>query len=234
MNLANLSLADLAGTLISFFLTLMVFSYALGDNVLFRLTVHIFVGVAAGYAAVVAWYNVIWGQMFLPLLDGGPAQLLYISLPLFLGFLLLFKASSRLTILGNPATAFLVGVGMAAAVGGSVFGTIFPQIGATINLFDLEAIKQMGVSLWSRLGQGSLILIGTMASLIYFHFGARSRAGQAPQRQSWIENLAWVGEVFIAITLGVVFAGVYSSALTALVERLYFVGDVLIPLVLIP
>jgi hypothetical protein len=30
------------------------------------------------------------------------------------------------------------------------------------------------------------------------------------------------GTVFIAVTLGVLFAGVYSAALTALIERLHF------------
>ncbi len=32
--------------------------------------------------------------------------------------------------------------------------------------------------------------------------------------------IAWVGRIFIAITFGVLFAGVYMSALTAMIERL--------------
>jgi hypothetical protein len=51
---------DLAGTVLGFIFTLLVFSYVFGDNALFRLTIYIFIGVAAGYAAVLAWYNVIW------------------------------------------------------------------------------------------------------------------------------------------------------------------------------
>ena len=35
-----------------------------------------------------------------------------------------------------------------------------------------------------------------------------------------IEFLAWFGRIFIAITLGAVFAGVYSAAMTALIERI--------------
>jgi hypothetical protein len=31
---------------------------------------------------------------------------------------------------------------------------------------------------------------------------------------------AWVGRIFVAITLGVIFAGVYMAALTAMIERL--------------
>ncbi len=32
--------------------------------------------------------------------------------------------------------------------------------------------------------------------------------------------MAWLGRIFIAITLGVLFAGVYMAALTAMIERL--------------
>jgi hypothetical protein len=31
--------------------------------------------------------------------------------------------------------------------------------------------------------------------------------------------IAWVGRIFIGITLGVVFAGVYAAALTAMIDR---------------
>jgi hypothetical protein len=36
-------------------------------------------------------------------------------------------------------------------------------------------------------------------------------------------GIAWVGRIFIAMTFGVLFAGVYMSALTALIERLSFI-----------
>jgi hypothetical protein len=38
---------------------------------------------------------------------------------------------------------------------------------------------------------------------------------------------AAVGSVFIAVTLGVLLAGVYSAALTALIERLHFISGFL-------
>ena len=43
-----------------FVLTLMIFSYLLGDNILYRLAVYVFVGLAAGYITVVTWDSVIW------------------------------------------------------------------------------------------------------------------------------------------------------------------------------
>jgi hypothetical protein len=43
---------DLIWTIVGFILTLMVFSYLFGDNPLFRLVTYLFVGVSAGFAAV--------------------------------------------------------------------------------------------------------------------------------------------------------------------------------------
>jgi hypothetical protein len=70
-----------------------------------------------------------------------------------------------------------------------------------------------------------VILGGVIASLVYFHFGARATAEGAVRRFQAIEILAVIGSVFVAIALGVLFAGVYSAALTALVERLHFLGS---------
>lgn len=229
MNIAALSLADQIGTLLGFTLTLFVFSYVFGDNVLFRLTIHVFIGVAAGYAVVVAWYNVIWPQLIYPFINGSRSALLFAVIPLVLSGVLLLKVSPRLSPLGNPAMAYMVGVGVAAAIGGAVMGTIFPQVGASINLFDLDLAQQGGSTLWLYLAKGSVVLVGTLTTLIYFHFGARSIAGQPPERRGWIEALAGVGQVFIAITFGVLFAGVYTASLTALIERIHFLGDIFIP-----
>jgi hypothetical protein len=48
-------------------------------------------------------------------------------------------------------------------------------------------------------------------------------ADGAPRQNRILAGVAWVGRVFIAITFGVLFAGIYMSALTALIERLSFV-----------
>ncbi len=50
---------DLIAGWVSLTLTLMVFSYLLGDNFLYRLAIAVLVGVAAGYVAVVAVESVI-------------------------------------------------------------------------------------------------------------------------------------------------------------------------------
>lgn len=224
-----MSLPDLAGSALGFFLTLMVFSYIFGDNGLFRAAIYIFIGVASGYAAVVAWYNVIWPQLILPAAFGSQSERLFAAFPLLLSALLLFKASPRLSALGNPAIAYLLGVGAATAIGGAILGTVFPQTLASMSLFEQENLAQGGNYVY-QLAKGGLILVGTLATLAYFHFGARQYPNQPAHRPKWLEWTGWVGQAFIAMTFGAIFAGVYSAALTALIERIYFIKDFILTL----
>lgn len=229
MNIAGWNLADLVGVLLGLSITLSIFSYILGDNALFRLAIHIFIGVASGYVAVVAWYNILWPQLLLPLIAGGTAERLFVLIPFALSGLLLTKVSTRLAPWGNPVMAYLVGIGVATAIGGAVIGTIFPQVIATTGLFDLQELQpEAGLAVF-QLGNAGLILLATVSTLAYFHFGVRVRPDQPQHRGALVEGIAWVGNIFIAITFGVLFAGVYISALTALVERLHFLVEFLVP-----
>jgi hypothetical protein len=209
------STMDLVTGIISFILTLMILSYLIGDNPLFRVAVYIFVGVSAGYAAAVAWQHILLPKLVEPLLGGSPQQRLLLLVPLFLGLSLLGKLSPRFARLGNPAMAFLVGIGAAVAILGAIFGTILPQTRASIDLFDTGT----GGSLVGRLFTALVFLIGTITTLVYFQFSSRATSA-GPQRSRLVSALSWVGKGFIAITLGVLFAGVFTAALTALIERI--------------
>jgi len=220
LNLFELGAADLLGGLLGFTLTLAVFSHFIGDNPAFRLVLHIFIGVSAAYIAVVVAYNVLWPKLMRPVLEGDGWELLWAGIPLFLSLLLFARLFPRYSILGSPVLAFIVGVGAAAAIGGAVVGVIFPQARATINLFDLEAIRENQENVNLAFVNGSIILVGTISSLAYFHFGVRKQAGVKPQRPDWMEWLARIGQGFIVIAFGLVFAGIFAAALAALIERL--------------
>lgn len=219
--------ADVIGGLVAFISTLLVFSYVIGDNPLFRLATHIFVGVAVGYAVVLSLYSVIWPQMLLPLWQGSMEERLILVIPILLALLLLFKMSSRLSGLGSLPLAYLVGVGAATAIGGAVLGTLFPQIAATVNLFDLDT-PGGGQSVLIDLLEGGIVLVGAVTTLAYFHFNVRSRPDRPAQRSTITEFMAEIGKYFVAIALGAIFAGVLVASLTALVERITFLVEFLL------
>jgi hypothetical protein len=213
---------DVLWLFISFVLTLLIFSYIFGDNPLFRLASYAFVGVSAGYLLVTVLYQVLWPKLVAPLLTLNPLSFV----PLVLGLLLLFKTVPRFARVGSIPMAYLVGVAAAVAIGGAIFGTLIGQANGAIQEFDMRtpAANAAGPI---QLVEAGLLLLGTVASLAYFQFSARAKPGQAANRGLVVETLAQVGQLFIAVTLGALFAGVFSASITALIERLDFIQHVL-------
>lgn len=212
--------ADHVAGVISFLFTILVLSYLIGDNPLFKIAVYIFVGVSSGYVAAVAWWQVIVPRLIYPLTYGSVPEKAITAIPLLGAVMLLMKISPRLTGLARIAMAFLVGVGAAVIIAGALSGTLVPQISATINAFDTNAANARNISMVEVIFNGAFILAGTVFTLAYFHFGARPKADGSIRRLGLIEISAWIGRVFIGVTLGAIFAGVYAAALTALIERI--------------
>lgn len=203
---------ELISGAIGLILTLLIFSYLIGDNPLFRSAIYIFIGVSSGYAVVVVWHYVLMPKLFSPLASFDLKQNWLLIVPLILSVSLLAKLSPRFSWLGSFAMALLVGVGAATALSGAVAGTLIPQSRAAMNAFTPP-------NFFDRLA-GVVMLAGTVLTLIYFQFSAKRAADGSVKRNVVIEILAWGGRVFIAITFGVLFAGVYMAALTAMLERL--------------
>ena len=229
-----MSSLDILGAILGFALTLMVFSYLIGDNPLFRVAIHVFIGVASGYATIVVINHVLLPRLIVPLISGSLEERVLAIIPMLLGWLLLTKISPRLAVFGNIPVAYLVGVGAAVAIGGAVVGTLYPQVNATIAIFDLNAIQGFDSNRGLQLVNGLIVLVGTVTTLAYFQFGTGTQLPNPSSVRSWLDGIGQVGQVFIAIALGFLFAGVYSAAMVALVERLSFIVDflksVLIPL----
>jgi hypothetical protein len=209
------------GPFIAAGLTLMVFSYIFGDNVLFKLASHIFVGVAVGYAMLVVWY-----QVFYPALSSG--NVLSVLPALILCVLLIFKirpAQGGVTnALGSLALAFVLGVGAALAIGGALFGTLLPQAGAMVNISlnpnhypDTE--NEVGLVLWLN---NIIIVLGTIGTFFYFTFAVRSEGILGGVREGWIRFWAGMGRLMLIFTLGALFANTFSSRVALLVSRLQF------------
>ncbi|HEY5728718.1 MAG TPA: hypothetical protein VIS72_01610 [Anaerolineales bacterium] len=211
---------ELISALIGLILTLMVFSYLIGDNLLFRVAVYLFIGVASGYAATIVWHSVLTPRLFAQL--GDPSRLALAIVPLLLSISLLAKLSPRISWIGNFAMAVLVGVGAATAIGGAVVGTLIPQAEAAMDALNFRTAGTSSGAVFSLI-EGMVMLSGTVLTLAYFQFGAKRADDGVVKRNVVFEFLAWLGQIFIAVTFGVLFAGVYMAALTAMIERLSFI-----------
>ena len=51
-------------------------------------------------------------------------------------------------------------------------------------------------------------------------------AGEAPARPLWVVPFARVGEIFLAVAFGALYAGALAASLTALIDRVVFVKQI--------
>lgn len=225
---------EIMGTLTAALLTVMVLSYLVGDNMLFRLAAYLFVGVASGYAGAIAWHHVVWPHLFLPITRAGlgalvsPSGIVTLVIPWILVLLLLFKLSPRTTRYGGLPVALLVGVGAAVVVGGGITGTLAPQsLAAMETINPTVAAPQTGETGLERVFNVLIMLLGTVSTLVYFRFTARREPSGEPRRSRWTAWLAFVGRLFIAVTFGVMYAGALAAAIVILADRIQFLRDVI-------
>jgi hypothetical protein len=213
---------DFIWSFVGFILTILVFSYLAGDNLLFRIVIYAFIGISAGYVTLILFSQVFWPRLVLPIITGSLTNKVVGVVGLIMSVLLALKLSPKLARLGNLPMGFLVGVGAAVAISGAVTGTLIPQFMASINLPYLQPAAHPQIYSWEPIVNGVLMVLGTLTILIYFQYGARqSRDGKI--RRGWlIEILAWTGKVIVGISFGAIFAGVLSATITAMVERVAF------------
>jgi hypothetical protein len=225
----DLTALETAGTIISALLTVMVLSYVIGDNILFRIAVHIFVGVAAGYAGALALRTVLYTQLVLPLqTEGLSAVTTIFVISWVLVLLLALKAWPATASLGSLPMALLVGVGAALVVGGAITGTLVPQTLAAMDSLNPFAVAPLtGETGLERVANVLILLTGTVSTLLYFRFTAkRGPLGEA--LHSPLSNaVSSVGRIFIALTFGVMYAGALAAAIAVLSERVQFLVGLL-------
>jgi hypothetical protein len=205
-------------------LTLLIFSYLLGDNPLYRLALHIFVGVSVAYICIVALHSVILPVLSPPDGTDPDLRLLWtISLiGAILGALLLTRGMRRLSWLSNISVAILLGVGVAVALGGAVLGTLVPQLGAATT----PAISEPPImsDILNPLGR-IIAIIGTAAGLTVFSFTSRRPTRRLVNRL--LNRGARIGHWFILIGFGAAYGGVLVASLSFFADRVQYLIEVL-------
>jgi hypothetical protein len=237
----DLSGIELIGTILAALLTVMVLSYLIGDNPLFRVTTYIFIGITAGYAGAIAWHNILRPALVDPLLAAGSAGILDGSIfssgkgIMIIGawamiVMLLLKLSPSTSRWGSLPLVIMVGVGTAVVVGGAITGTLIPQSSAAVVTLNPGAFPPASAGNFlmrffgwlEPLVEVLILLSGTVFTLLYFNFAAKRSPTDIGERPAFLEWSARIGKAFIAITFGTMYAGVLSTTLIVLSERMDF------------
>jgi len=227
-------MAEIIWGSVGLLLTVMVLSYLIGDNVLFKFAAHVFIGLTAGYLVVLIINQILVPLMVEPMIAGSNIERLWLAIPIVLVALLLLGQLPRFSGVSSLPLAFLAGLTAAIAIGGAVFGTLIPQSLVVVEAFDPAQWYADPSRTWLRILEAVVMLAGVVGTLSYFHFGRKrtpANAIEETQRPRVFEALGKVGQVFIGITLGAVFAGLFSSALFALIDRIIFIREMIVLLI---
>ncbi len=220
-------MAESTITIVSFVLTLMVFSYLLGDlpliGNLYRAAVYIFVGMTAAFTLIVSYEGLI-----LPYLQdiqdqstswtalGWRADITIFGAALLFGLLLLLKPVKSLTWLTNSVFAVVIVVGASVGVVGALNGTLFPLLYATV------ALPEDLTGNFNALLDTLLIFVGTMTGLYYFQYQVRARSDGSEEQSRLGRGFRHIGKAFLVTALGAIYASTLLTSLTILTERIGF------------
>ena len=203
-------------------LTLAVLSTVLGRNVFFRLAEALFVGVAAGYGAALAWTGVLAPRISLLIQDPGGHW--HYALFFALGVLLLARNARVLSPLAGLPLGVLVGAGAGLALGGALTGSLVAQVRASVVSLS-PASYGGGLSGWAKALDALLVVLGVVAVLASYQFTTNPRSRLASWWQAVVRPLRGVGRVYILVTFGVLLAGALLSFYVVLSSRLDFLLD---------
>ncbi|MBC7288242.1 MAG: hypothetical protein H5T86_09410, partial [Armatimonadetes bacterium] len=168
-------LAELIGIWVAAALTLAIYSFLYGDNPVYKLAEHIFVGVSAGYGVVIVYYESVLGDLIDPLFRPEKAGLehrnYWVIIPGILGLMLLAKFVRRYEWLARWPLAFAIGLGAGAFIPRSLQADVLVQLRETIR--PLWPANMAGASIGTVAWQGVsnfLLAAGVICTLSYFYF----------------------------------------------------------------
>jgi hypothetical protein len=208
----------LIGGIVASLLTLMVFSYLLGANPLWRLAQSLLVGVSVGYVSLVILTQVVAPQVarvIQPTEGTAPTDRWLAAVPVALGVLLLLRVAYPGAWPASFALNLVVVVGASLALGGALAGTIVPQALDTMRLMDFTKLDDAGIA---ALAGNVVLVLGVVCALAYFAFGAKADGTRlAPIRQ-----MSVVGRWVLVLAFGAILGSLATTFYAALIERLGF------------
>jgi len=205
-------------------LTLLIFSYLVGDNPLYRFALHIFVGASVAYICVIALQTVILPGLSPPDTSDSDIRFLWsISLVgALLGALLFTRGIRGLSWMSDVSVAILLGVGVGVALSGAILGTLVPQLNAATSPTIPE--PPIAPDVLKPVGQ-IFSIVGTITGLTVFSFTSRRPTRNLVNRL--MNGGSRIGQWFIFIGFGAVYGGVLLAGLAFFADRVQYLIEVL-------
>ena len=205
---------ELFGVWLAALLTLGIFSFLYKDNPVYKACESIFVGVSAGYWAIVFFFDNIQKKFWLgvfPDNGGDPQYQLWFGAAL--GFLMLLRLSNKIGWISRWPLSFIVGAtaGLYAIL--YLVSNALKQVEDTIlNLLAFNA-ETGGLIIGETIGN-FVVTIGVVSGLVYFFFSKEHKGA--------FGATAKVGIWFLMVTFGASFGYTVMSRMSLLIGRIDF------------
>jgi len=222
------SLARTAGIWTAAFMTLAVFSFLYNDNVVYKLSESVFIGVSAAYWMVVSFWTVLVPNLLgklLPQLTQSwampglspvrDAHWQVNLVPLVLGVMLLWRLAPKGAWISRWPLAFIIGTTAGLKLVSFLQADFLSQIKASIK--PLLVTDASGSIVWLDSISSTLLLVSMLAALTYFFFSWEHKGA--------FGRVSRVGVLVLMITFGAAFANTVMARIALLGIRFEFLFD---------
>ena len=181
LGFAETSWSQTAGIWTAAFMTLAVLSFLYRDNVVYKLSESVFIGVSAAYWMIVSFWTVLvpnlMGKLLprltqswaMPGLSPVPDENWAINIvPLVLGAMLLWRLAPQGTWISRWPLAFIIGTTAGLKLVSFLQADFLSQIRASIK--PLLVVDANGSIVWLDSISSTLLLVSMLAALTYFFF----------------------------------------------------------------
>ena len=134
--MADLTMYEILGIWVAAGMTLAIYSFLYGDNPVYKLAEHIFVGISAAYGAGIIYHQVLIPELINPLFrpelvgQQGPKYTLFV--PGLLGLLIFGRFFRGYQWLSRWPIAFVMGLGAGLSIPRSIQSLVLKQMHGTM------------------------------------------------------------------------------------------------------
>lgn len=228
LGFAETSWSQTAGIWTAAFMTLAVLSFLYRDNVVYKLSESVFIGVSAAYWMIVSFWTVLVPNLMGKLLPSltqswampglSPVHDEHWAInfvPLVLGAMLLWRLAPKGTWISRWPLAFIIGTTAGLKLVSFLQADFLSQIRASIK--PLLVVDANGSIVWLDSISSTLLLVSMLAALTYFFFSW--------EHKSVFGKVSRVGVLVLMITFGAAFANTVMARIALLGIRFEFLFD---------
>ncbi|MGE5653312.1 MAG: hypothetical protein ACM3ZQ_03445, partial [Bacillota bacterium] len=173
------------------------FSFAWGENKVYRFFEHIYIGIAAAHAVVMGVTNVK-NNAWIPLTTKGKFVLI---VPIILGLLMYTRFFKGYAWISRYPISFIIGLGVGMTIKGTIVSQFLAQLKAT--MLPLNSFNNL------------VVIFGTTAVLLFFYF--------SKERTGVLNQYTQFGRWILMMSFGATFGNAVMGEMTLLIGRLQFI-----------